>query len=161
MLRIVGPHETAAGGGGAAFLATLKQTAARLGLQADWVGPIYDRDQLNLAYKAARVFVYPSVAAKGEAFPLAPLEAMAQGCPVITSDLDCFRDFVRPGTNADSFALAAPDVPAALGGVLGALMLDVDRQRAYAVAGLETVENFTLSRVADAFVDDFTALRKS
>lgn len=157
-LRIVGPHETAAGGGGAAFLGRLKASAERLGLPVDWVGPIYDRAALNEAYRTARIFVYPSVAAKGEAFPLAPLEAMAQGCPVVTSDLACFADFVEPGVNADSFALGAPDVAAGLGRVVAALMADEPRQRAHSRAGLATVQNFTLTRVADVFVDDFRSL---
>jgi glycosyltransferase involved in cell wall biosynthesis len=159
-LRIVGPHETAAGGGGSDFLARLKQTALNLGVQVDWAGPIYDRDALNAAYRQSRIMVYPSVAAKGEAFPLAPLEAMAQGCPVVTSDLACFSDFVRPGTNADSFALGAADVPCGLGRVIEALMQDEARLRRYSAAGLGTAQDFTLSRVADAFVEDFSALRK-
>jgi glycosyltransferase involved in cell wall biosynthesis len=158
-LRIVGPHETAAGGGGSEFLAGLKQSAERLGLPVDWVGPIYDRDALNLAYRRARVFVYPSVAAKGEAFPLAPLEAMAQGCPVVTSDLACFSDFIRPGENADMFALDSSDVSGNLGGVIDALLNDAARQRAHSAAGLATVQNFTLERVADAFIADFASLR--
>ena len=159
-LRIVGPHATAAGGGGDAFLERLKQRALERGLQIDWAGPIYDREALNAAYRRSRVFVYPSVAAKGEAFPLAPLEAMAQGCPVLTSDLVCFRDYLHPGRNADAFTLAGGDVPAALGRALEALMHDDARQRAFSVAGLKTAQAFTLARIADVFVDDFASLRK-
>ncbi len=160
-LRIVGPHATAAGGGGDAFLAQLKQNASDLAVPIDWTGPIYDRDELNAAYRESRIFVYPSTAAKGEAFPLAPLEAMAQGCPVITSDLACFSDFVRPGSNADSFALGRHDVPAGLGDVIEALIHDEPRLRRYSQAGLQTAQRFTLTRVADAFVDDFTSLRRA
>lgn len=157
-LRIVGPHASAAGGGGDAFLAALKGEANRLALDVDWVGPVYDREALNQAYRRAGVFVYPSTAAKGEAFPLAPLEAMAQGCAVVTSDLDCFSDFARPGENAEMFALAAPDVPAALGTAIASLIGSDARRRAHAAAGLTTVERFSLDRVADAFVDDFASL---
>jgi glycosyltransferase involved in cell wall biosynthesis len=157
-LRIVGPHETAAGGGGGAFLEALKREAAALGLPVEWAGPIYDREALNEAYRRSRVFVYPSVAAQGEAFPLAPLEAMAQGCPVVTSDLACFSDYVRPGHNAESFALGAADVPADLGRTLDSLMHDEPRQRRHSLAGLQTAQQFMLARVADAFIDDFTAL---
>jgi glycosyltransferase involved in cell wall biosynthesis len=160
-LRIVGPHETAAGGGGAAFLDGLKREAQALALPVEWVGPIYDREALNEAYRRSRIFVYPSVAAKGEAFPLAPLEAMAQGCPVVTSDLACFGDFVRPGSNAESFALGSADVPAGLAAVLDALMNDEPRQRRHGLAGLQTAQLFTLARVADAFVDDFTSLQRA
>lgn len=158
-LRIVGPHATSSGGGGEAFLESLKQAAAAAALPVEWAGSIFDRDELNLAYRRARVFVYPSVAAKGEAFPLAPLEAMAQGCPVITSDLLCFSDYVRPGQNADFFALANADVALGLGTVIEGLIADEARQRAYSAAGLETARHFTLARIADAFIDDFTTLR--
>lgn len=158
-LRVIGPHDLPAGGYGAPFLASLKRTAVELGLDVDWVGPIFDREALNEAYRRARVFVYPSVAAKGEAFPLAPLEAMAQGCPVVTSDLVCFNDFIRPGINADTFALARDDIPRALAEVLAALMGDEGRQRAFGSAGLRTVQNFTLDRIADAFIDDFSSLQ--
>lgn len=160
-LRIVGPHETAAGGGGAEFLAQLKQTASELAVPVDWTGPIYDHDELNAVYRGSRVFVYPSTAAKGEAFPLAPLEAMAQGCPVVTSDLACFSDFVHPGANADAFALDRDDVPGGLADVLESLMQDEARQLRYSSAGLQTAQQFTLARVADAFVDDFASLRRS
>lgn len=159
-LRIVGPHATAAGGGGQAFLDGLKKTAADLKVAVEWVGPIYDREALNEEYRRSRIFVYPSVAAKGEAFPLAPLEAMAQGCPVITSDLACFSDFVRPGANADAFALGAADVPAGLGQVIAAMIADEDRLRRYSAAGLRTAQDFTLAKVADAFVADFSSLSK-
>ena len=160
VLRIVGPHETQAGGGGAEFLARMKRTAQELAVPVEWIGPIYDREALNEAYRRSRIFVYPSIAAKGEAFPLAPLEAMAQGCPVVTSDLACFSDFVQPGTNADMFPLDSADVPAGLGRVIEAMMHDEPRLRRYSRAGLGTAQDFTLGRVADAFVADFAALRK-
>ena len=160
-LRIVGPHETAAGGGGSAFLETLKSDAVARGLEVDWVGPIYDRDALNAAYRRSRVFVYPSVAARGEAFPLAPLEAMAQGCPVITSDLVCFRDYIEPGRNAASFALAGSDPSSALGDAIDQLINDDARLRRHSLVGLETAQAFTLTRIADVFVDDFASLRRA
>ena len=83
---------------------------------------------------------------------------MAQGCPVVVSDLACFSDFIHPGSNADSFSLSARNVPAALGTVIQALMHDDTRQRAYSIAGLETVGKFTLSQVSDAFIGDFISL---
>lgn len=160
-LRIVGPHAISAGGGGDEFLKSLHEAASAADLTVDWVGPIYDREELEMAYCRARIFVYPSVAAKGEAFPLAPLEAMAQGCPTITSDLLCFSDYVRPGENADFFALASDNVARSLGSVLEALMADDQRRHAYSAAGLETARNFTLTRIADAFVQDFTSLLRT
>lgn len=156
-LRIVGPHAVASGGGGDAFLARLQASARTLDLPVEWSGPIFDAATLNAAYRESRIFVYPSIAAQGEAFPLAPLEAMAQGCPVVTSDLACFADYLRPGVNADSFALA--DRPeAALARTLQALMADEPRQRRQADAGLATAGEFSLTRVAETFIEDFRSL---
>lgn len=157
-LRVVGPHDLAAGGYGEAFLAEQKQMATELGLQVDWHGPVYDREALNAVYRDARIFVYPSIAAQGEAFPLAPLESMAQGCPVVTSDLVCFDDFVRPGENAATFRLA--EGAGGLGAVIAGLMREPERLRGYSLEGLRTVREFTLTRIADVFVDDFATLRK-
>lgn len=164
-LRIVGPHETAAGGGGGEFLASVQARARAAGIVVDWSGPIYDRDELARAYRDARLFVYPSVAARGEAFPLAPLEAMSRGCPVVTSDLACFADFIEPGVNADTFALGTSGEPPAaragrLAAVLESLIGDDERLRRRGRAGLRTAQTFTLDRVADVFVDDFTALAR-
>lgn len=156
-LRIVGPHAIGSGGGGDAFLAKLQATARALQLPVEWTGPIFDAVALDAAYLESRVFVYPSTAAHGEAFPLAPLEAMAQGCPVVTSDLACFADYVRPGVNADHFELGV-DPETALARTLEALMADEPRQRRLADAGLVTAGEFSLSRVAGSFIDDFNAL---
>jgi glycosyltransferase involved in cell wall biosynthesis len=159
-LRVVGPHDLPAGGAGDEFLDSLKKIALDLELEVEWAGPIYNADELNSTYRLASIFVYPSTAAKGEAFPLAPLEAMAQGCPVVTSDLVCFDDYVVPDENAAMFELAG-DASQALGITLARLMGDPGRLRAYSDAGLKTVRRFTLTRVADAFVDDFMALRRT
>ena len=157
-LRIVGPHQTSAGGGGEPFLESLRQSAERLGVPIEWTGPIYDRDALAQAYARARIFVYPSIAAKGEAFPLAPLEAMSQGCPVLTSNLGCFNDYVDRGVNAETFELDNPEPDRQLALALEALMQDELKLQSFSMAGLKTAERFTLKRVADAFIEDFRIL---
>jgi len=157
-LRVVGPHAIEAGGGGADYLAKLKAEAVRRGIAVDFSGPIYDHDALNAAYRAARIFVYPSIAALGEAFPLAPLEAMAQGCAVVTSDLKCFDDFIRPSENALTFPLGVADPGAALCDVLAAAMSNTEQLTTVAAAGERTAQRFTLARIADQFITDFKLL---
>lgn len=165
-LRLVGPYETASGGGGTAYLQAMQAIARSLNLAVDFSGPIFDRSELDAAYRRARVFVYPSVAPKGEAFPLAPLEAMARGCAVITSGLACFSDFIEPGVNADTFELPVDSTPEsataeavpALEQALCVLLSDEARQRSNSLNGLKTAQRFTLERVADAFLDDFRQL---
>ncbi|MDB5819362.1 MAG: hypothetical protein JWQ11_3002, partial [Rhizobacter sp.] len=104
------------------------------------------------------VFVYPSTAAKGEASPLAPLEAMSQGCPAITSDLTCFSDYVRPGVNAAMFALSDGRTTGLLADCLLRLMCNPGQRREFSQAGLVTARGLTLARVADSLYEDFSSL---
>jgi len=113
-LRLVGPVEIAAGGGGLIWLEGLLSQSQKAGLPIEWLGAIYDDQQLQHHFQHASVFVYPSLADQGEAMPIAPLEAMACGAVPIVSDLACFRDFITPGVNGQVFNHRAPDAPALL-----------------------------------------------
>ncbi len=73
------------------------------------VGPLPDADIARL-YRAADVFAFPSIK---EGFGLTVLEAASAGLPVVASDIDVFRTFLRHRENAllppagDAAALAA------------------------------------------------------
>lgn len=97
VLRIVGPSDIKAGGGGTDYLESLKKLAHTKHIS--FSGPVYDIEKLNNIYAEASVFVYPSIAEQGETFGLAPLEAMAWGCVPIVSDLACFHDFISHKKN--------------------------------------------------------------
>src|SRR5690606_11158941 len=96
-LALVGPHETAAGGGGEAYLERLRALAWPAAARIDFIGPIYDEAQLREQYRSASLFCYPSLAESGEALGMAPLEAMAMGAVPLLSALYCFADFLEPG----------------------------------------------------------------
>ncbi|MGD9896405.1 MAG: glycosyltransferase family 4 protein [Candidatus Methylacidiphilaceae bacterium] len=98
-LVIVGPWEEAVGGGGEAYYRRLEAQGLRLALSIEWKGPVYDPKALQDLYCSASLFVYPSISERGESFGVAPLEAMAHGCPALLSDLACFRDYLKPGEN--------------------------------------------------------------
>ncbi|MBE9067871.1 glycosyltransferase family 4 protein, partial [Leptolyngbya cf. ectocarpi LEGE 11479] len=100
-LHIVGPHLESQGGGGLQYLNSLKEDARRINV--NFLGPIFDIDQLAQQYQNATVFCYPSVAEKGESFGVAPLEAMSTGLVPIVSNLDCFKSFIKEGSNGYSF----------------------------------------------------------
>ncbi|HHZ19926.1 MAG TPA: glycosyltransferase family 4 protein [Firmicutes bacterium] len=71
-------------GGAGRHREDLEQLAHHLGLAGDVVFPGFAPDQdLPFFYNAADLFVYPSLY---EGFGLPPIEAMASGTPVITSD---------------------------------------------------------------------------
>jgi glycosyltransferase involved in cell wall biosynthesis/ubiquinone/menaquinone biosynthesis C-methylase UbiE len=70
----------------------LSQVAAELGIakRVKFLGYVHEAD-LRVLYSAAKLFVYPSIY---EGFGLPPLEAMACGAPVITSNTSALPEVV-------------------------------------------------------------------
>jgi glycosyltransferase involved in cell wall biosynthesis len=100
-LDLVGPWEVADGGGGRDYRAHLMGLFDHQNIH--WVDPIFDTEKLNEYYKHSSIFVYPSLAEKGETFGLAPLEAMAWGAVPVVSQIQCFQDFIVHGKNGVIF----------------------------------------------------------
>ena len=71
-VRIIGPWETSQGGGGKEFLDKLRMLAQ--GRPVTLHGPEFNMERLAEHYREAAIFVYPSVAEKGETFGLARFE---------------------------------------------------------------------------------------
>ncbi|HEY9497088.1 MAG TPA: glycosyltransferase family 1 protein [Intrasporangium sp.] len=91
----------------AGYSAELHALAAELGIEDHvvWVGGIPHHETLPF-YRAAAAFVYPS---HNETFGLPILEAMACGCPVVTSDRSAM-----PETAGGAAVLADPEDPASI-----------------------------------------------
>jgi glycosyltransferase involved in cell wall biosynthesis len=100
-LAIVGP------GRDERYLASLHALAAELGIASDvvFVGGVPLEETVRF-YRAADAFVYPSL---NETFGLPILEAMACGCPVVTSDTSAM-----PETAGGAAVLSDPKVPASI-----------------------------------------------
>ena len=156
--RLVGPCETRFGGGGEAFQRELEQLAARHGARVEFTGPVFDEPALAAHFSAAAVFAYPSLAAKGEASPVAPLEALARGCPVVTSDLACFDDTIGTGAFAHRFDHDAPDAAARLLAALLGVLADGPGWAAASAAAEKRAQQFTLERIAGEYLAGFAAL---
>jgi glycosyltransferase involved in cell wall biosynthesis len=86
------------------YVAGLHALTAELGIGDDvvFVGGVPLEETVNF-YRAADVFVYPSL---NETFGLPILEAMACGCPVVTSDVSAM-----PETAGGAAVLADPKAP--------------------------------------------------
>jgi glycosyltransferase involved in cell wall biosynthesis len=97
-LVVVGP------GRDVEYVAELRALADDLGVadRVDWVGGVPLEETVHF-YRAARVFAYPS---HNETFGLPILEAMASGCPVVTSDCSAM-----PETAGGAALLADPRDP--------------------------------------------------
>lgn len=156
-LRLVGPWDTPAGGGGAAWQQHLRDTLPQEGVC--WTGPIYDMDALNNEYDRATVFAYPSLAERGETFGLAPLEAMAWGCVPVVSDLACFRDYLAPSVNGLSFDHRSPAAADALANALVQAASSAGPALARAAALVR--ESHAIHTIADRFLADFKSLLNS
>lgn len=155
-LNIVGPHETRLGGGGDAYMESLRRLAGSL--PVSFMGATFETERLLAHYDAASIFIYPSIADKGETFGLAPLEAMARACVPICSDLGCFRDFLQEGQNGAIFDHRGSQRHARLAACIDTLASDEHARTQLATQARKTAECFTLDRVARCYLDDF-ALR--
>jgi glycosyltransferase involved in cell wall biosynthesis len=154
-LMIVGPAEARLGGGGQNYLASLEKAAETVGPRVTFTGPIFEIARLETAFRDSRLFVYPSLAERGESFGLAPLEAMTHGCAVLVSDLECFTDFVREAETGFIFDHRAIDPTAALGQKMQQLVEDESLLGRVAEEGYRRSSDYSVARVADSFLKDF------
>jgi glycosyltransferase involved in cell wall biosynthesis len=154
-LIIVGSTDFKEGGGGENYFRQLQQSAAGARNRILFRGAIFDPLALEQQFRAARLFVYPSLAEHGETFGLAPLEAMTHDCAVIVSGLKCFRDFVVPNKTGFIFERDAPDPIDSLVRVFRDAVSEPIRLEQVAHAGMLKSEEFSRARVADRFLADF------
>jgi glycosyltransferase involved in cell wall biosynthesis len=154
-LRIVGPWEEMQGGGGQRYLRSLQDISNELEQLVEWTGPVFNAEELSAHYKRSAFFVYPSLAERGESFGLAPLEAMAEGCPPVVSSLECFQDFIRPGQNGWTFDHRGPDPAGNLADRLRAVIGGANTLQEIRECAQQTAQGFSLTKVADQFLSDF------
>jgi glycosyltransferase involved in cell wall biosynthesis len=157
-LLVVGPWEESAGGGGKKFFETLQAMSGEFAERIEWAGPIFDSAELSKFHQKASLFIYPSLAELGEASPVAPLEAMANGCPPLVSDLACFRDFISPDVNGFVFDHRASDPAQELARRLEGLMGDPQRLADAGKAATTKAREFSVGRIATLYLDDFESL---
>lgn len=131
------------GAGEEKYTAELVALASTLGIAGDVVftGKLPLTETVSF-YRAADVFVYPSL---NETFGLPILEAMACGCPVVTSDTSAM-----PETAGGAAVLADPADPASIAKAIAVAAADRDR---LITAGLARAGEFTWSATAAATLD--------
>ena len=154
-LRLVGPADIASGGGGHPWLEGLLDRPRAAGLPVEWLGPIYGEQELQSQYQQASIFVYPSLAERGETFGLAPLEAMAFGAVPIVSDLACFRDFISTGLNGLVFNHCASNAAAGLASKILLLAGDGAQRAAMSQAALLVSVSHDPAKIANDFLACF------
>jgi glycosyltransferase involved in cell wall biosynthesis len=129
----------------------LRQLADRLAVekQTIFAGVVNDGRLIEL-YQSAAVFVFPS---RYEGFGLPVLEAMACGCPVISSNSSSL-----PEVTGDAALMVNPDDPAAfthaIAGVLGDPELRQELQR----RGVQQAQRFSWDRTAQGTLAVYTSV---
>lgn len=116
--------------------------------------PFVSEPQMIPEYcRAADVFVHPS---RADSFPLAPIEAMACGTPVVVSDAGGLPEIVTDGETGSVFAAG---VSADLAANLESLLCDEDTRARYAAAGTaEVAARLTVDRQVDAYLSWYAEL---
>jgi glycosyltransferase involved in cell wall biosynthesis len=103
-------------------------------------GRVSDEEMIGL-YRGADLFVFPSLY---EGFGIPPLEAMACGTAVVSSDRTSLPEVV-----GDAGVLVDPSDPAALAGAIGEVLGSDSRRRDLERRGLARVVRFTWRRCVD------------
>ncbi len=152
-LVMVGATDLSKGGGGGEYVGKLREHDCSVEI----LPPISDPMDLAATMKSADCFVYPSVSVTGEAFGIAPLEAMACGLPTIVSDLECFRDYGRPEENLLVFH-RGPNAALELSEQIERIMADSDLARLLGQNAAETAKSFSVDRIASLYMDHFKKL---
>lgn len=156
-LLIVGPYKTEAGGSGDAYLNELKKKAENSNVR--FLEPIFDAQKLNEIYLQASIFVYPSVAEKGETFGVSPLEAMSWGCATVVSDLECFKDFLIHNENGFCFDHRSESKVEILKKQLENLVDNPELMHKLAVSGLNVNTTHSTEKLALEFLNEFETIR--
>jgi len=158
-LVIVGPWEESLGGGGEAFLQKLRQSCSpKILPRITWTGFVSDVRELRKKLLQAGLFIYPSLAEKGESFGLAPLEAMGCGCPVLTSSLQCFSEYIVDSETGFLFNHQTHDPAETLASKLIQLTSDPAARARVAECGWRRAAEFSLDRIAEKHLEDFASI---
>jgi starch synthase len=115
--------------------------AEHVELVDEWV---VDRERIRRVLSAADVYAFPS---RHEGFPVAPLEAMACGLPVVAADAQGVRDIFERGEEDGGVVVPRGDAAATADALWSLLDDDERRVRVGAAARRRIEDEFALDRV--------------
>ena len=130
---------TVLGSGDDDFLARLRDTCERLGLDGRVEFGLRPRPELPAAYAAADALVFP--VRWEEPWGLVPLEAMAVGTPVVATGTGGSGEYLRDGAN--SLVIGREAGPEQLAAAVRRLAADHDLRRRLREGGIATAADYT------------------
>ncbi|MHC4793610.1 MAG: glycosyltransferase family 4 protein [Planctomycetota bacterium] len=151
-LRLVGPSDLGDGGGGPDYVRRLRELAGDAPLELP--GGVADPAALAEELQAADLYCYPSIAAKGEASPVAPLEAMACGLPPVVADLPQYAAYIRDDETGLVFPRGDREIEA-LGETIDRLATDHELRLRLAANAIEAAARYGIEEIATAYLKDF------
>jgi len=111
-----------------------------------WLGRITETDKLDRLSRCT-VFCAPSL--RGESFGIVLLEAMAAAVPLVTTDIDGYRNVATHEVNA---LLVAPGDEEQLANSITRIVNDTNLSQRLVIAGLKRAEDFSMQRLATEYV---------
>ena len=157
---LCGPVDVPRGGSGPDYRDSLvsRLNTALAADRVTFAPPEFDETALARRYREIDIFCYPSLAAQGETFGVAVVEAMAAGAVPVVSDLECFRDFVRPGLNGEIFDHTRADAATRLAEILAKLIADSSLRRSLAAQASLDAQIYDFPVYAERLLADLQSL---
>ena len=112
----------------------------------EWLGRISDAEKIDRLRRAS-LFCAPSL--RGESFGIVLLEAMAAGTPVISTDIDGYRNVATDGENA---LLVEPGNAQVLASAMSRIIADPRLATRLVTAGRIHAQSYSLDALADHYV---------
>jgi phosphatidyl-myo-inositol alpha-mannosyltransferase len=123
--------------------------------RVEWLGRLTDDEKLS-RLRGADVFCAPSL--RGESFGVVLIEAMAAETPIVATELPGYANVARADEDA---LLVRPGDPKALAAALNRLLEDDELAAKLVASGRSRAESFSMTRLADRYVELYTALVQS
>ncbi|MAJ47524.1 MAG: hypothetical protein CBC35_09705 [Planctomycetes bacterium TMED75] len=156
-VAVTGPHQREMGGGGDAYLSSLRTQAE--GLPVRFESPVFDQHELADRLRRCDIHCYPSLAFHGEASPVAPVEAMACGAVPVVSDLPQFSGYARHMETALVFEREGSGAPERLAEALIKLVKDDALRDRLRSAALQQAQDLAVDLIAARHLEDWKRLQ--
>ena len=155
-LSLIGSVKIEHGGGGSDYIETIKSNIKKLPLTIE--PNISNPIELYNRILEADYYCYPSLADYGEAFGIAPLEAMALGIAPIISNLNCFKEFAKNDFNCIVFDHRTNNPVNELTSTFRKAFQNPEKMQELGKNAKDTSKKFSYDKITDMYIKDWEKL---